>query len=84
VDDWFSEMADLGWSVLEVGDNFALLRTVEMDSWTQIASRRIGGMMKRVRVGDPDVFNEMSFEIDFPDVNDTDNEMSDFDFSNNE
>lgn len=73
IDDWVTELADLGWSAWEDGDNFALLRTDTIEGWARISARRISDTMERVRNGDPDVFDEIAGKINITDDN-TDDE----------
>lgn len=62
--DWIDDMADSGWSVFPVGDNFAVLQTDTIDGWPRIASKRIRGILKRVHNGDLEALDEIDEAVD--------------------
>lgn len=59
LNDWTDEVAELGWAVFPVGDNFALIHTDTIESWTRIGSQRVRPLLQRVRAGDDGVFAEL-------------------------
>ncbi len=64
VEEWEDALYDLGWSMLRVGDCFALIRTNTIDDWSRIGSDRIRAVIDRARDDDPEVWDEIGGKVE--------------------
>ncbi len=60
IDEWIDELADLGWSVFQVGDHFALIQTEAVDGWVRISTKRIRPILQRLSIGDETALPEVA------------------------
>jgi hypothetical protein len=59
LDEWFDELATLGWIGFPAGDAFGLIEAKAVDGWLRIGTKRLHPDLLRIAIGDDDVWAEI-------------------------
>lgn len=63
LDDWIDALALLGWAVIRIDDDFALIKSDTVAGWTRIASSRIDSLIRSVHDQEPGVLDDIIDEL---------------------